>query len=93
MLQSEIVAGGRYLAKVSDTVTIVRVDRIEQVAGRSSIYRDTRATTRYHVTNERTGRVTVFKSAARFRRSAAGFAITRDGKLYKQGAMPNVASN
>ena len=62
MLAKEIEIGGRYVAKVSGVLTIVRVDtKRDGYNGRG---------THYDVTNERTGRRTTFRSAAKFRRVA-----------------------
>jgi hypothetical protein len=61
MRASEIQIGGRYLAKVSGRIVVVRVDQIrEGHDGRR----------RYDVTNLTTGRTTSFRSAARFRHVA-----------------------
>lgn len=68
MVQSEIVVGGRYTAKVSNVLTTVIVNRIEPVGGSS--YR--RAFTRYHCVNEKTGRKIVIRSAAKFRKPGEG---------------------
>ncbi len=56
MKQSEIRVGGLYLAKVSDKVVTVRVDRIRKGGSHP-----------YEVTNLATGRKVAFKSAAKFR--------------------------
>ncbi len=61
MKAKEIQVGGRYLAKVNNVVTIVRVDAVRaDYAGR----------TRYDVTNTRTGRATTFRSPSKFRGAA-----------------------
>lgn len=58
MKAKEIELGGVYQAKVNNKLTKVRVDVInEGYDGK----------TRYHVTNLATGRVTTFRSAAKFR--------------------------
>lgn len=64
MLKSEIKVGGTYLAKVGGAVTTVRVDAIND---RSRFARSGREGVTYDVTNLRTGRKTVFRSAAKFR--------------------------
>ena len=62
MKAREIEVGGRYLAKVSGQMRVVRVDRIHtNYDGRS----------RYEVTNLATGRRTTFRSPAKFRGPAA----------------------
>ncbi len=63
MKANQIKAGGRYTAKVSGVITTVRVDEVtdDSYPGR------TRGGTRYHVTNLRTGRKTVFRSPQKFR--------------------------
>lgn len=59
MRQSEIIVGGRYSAKVSGRVVIVRVTSIatSQRTGRKT----------FSVVNETTGRTVNFRSAQRFR--------------------------
>lgn len=70
MKKSEIEVGGKYTAKVSGRIVTVRVDVIRdngmrlKYGGRSSI-----SVTRYDVTNLTTGRMTTFRSAAKFRAS------------------------
>jgi len=60
MKKKEIVKGGFYTAKVSNQIVIVRVDEIrKQFLGRKG--------TVYDVTNMRTKRVLIFRSAQRFR--------------------------
>jgi len=67
MKQTEIKKNGLYVAKVSGNLVTVRVDGIEQM----SFYNDKiRDRTRYHVTNLKTGRKTIFRSAAKFRHPA-----------------------
>lgn len=72
MLKSDIKVGGVYEAKVNGRLTNVRVDDIKQsysgsrFSSRTSNLR--REETRYHVTNLSTGRTTVFRSAAKFRK-------------------------
>lgn len=63
MKANQIKAGGHYTAKVSGVLTTVRVDEVtdDRWPGR------TRGGTRYHVTNLRTGRKTVFRSPQKFR--------------------------
>ena len=67
MKASEIVVGGRYVAKVSVRETVVRV-----LAIRNGVSWGDRVRTIYDVVNERTNRQTTFHSAAKFRRSAVG---------------------
>ena len=57
MLKSQITVGDVYVAKVNNYLTNVRVDRI----------RETSYGTRYDVTNMKTGRETMFRSAGKFR--------------------------
>jgi hypothetical protein len=64
---SEIAVGGRYVAKVSGTLTTVRVLDIREVP---PSFGGTRWERRIDVVNERTGRKTIFASAARLRRAA-----------------------
>lgn len=59
MKKSEIVVGGKYVAKVAGRLTTVRVDLIREYDGQ----------TRYDVTNLVTQRRTTFRSAAKFRGS------------------------
>ncbi|MCW5775752.1 MAG: hypothetical protein KIS87_04820 [Phycisphaeraceae bacterium] len=63
---SDIDIGGRYVARVSGVLTVVRVTRVYEawsaLDGRTCRYID--------VVNERTGRRTTFRSAARLRRPA-----------------------
>ncbi len=63
MRKNEIKVGGLYEAKVSDVLTVVRVDSIK--SARHGIAPGTN----YSVTNLRTKRTTVFRSAAKFRRA------------------------
>jgi len=63
MLKKEIVVGGRYLAKVSGNITIVRVKEI-----RERRYASRNNSVFYVVINEKTGRQVEFRSAAKFRR-------------------------
>ena len=65
MKKSEIVVGGKYLAKVSGVITTVRVDAIREA---NRLDRDVVV---YDVTNLHTGRKTTFRSAAKFRASAS----------------------
>lgn len=57
MLKKEIKVGGNYYAKVGLNLTTVIVNNIAE----------TKAGTRYDVTNIKTGRSTIFRSAAKFR--------------------------
>jgi hypothetical protein len=65
MLAKEITVGGRYMAKVNNTETVVRVLAIRETC--HGCGQAMRWTTRYDVKNERTGRVTVFRSPQKFR--------------------------
>jgi hypothetical protein len=67
---AQVTVGGRYTAKVSGNLTTVKVLAIREEAGWTSTRR---AQTRIDVVNERTGRRTTFRSAARLR-SAVGVA-------------------
>jgi hypothetical protein len=61
MRAKDVMIGGRYLAKVSGRIVVVRVDQIRDgLSGRK----------RYDVTNMATGRTTSFRSALRFRHVA-----------------------
>lgn len=61
MKAGEISKGGKYIMKVNETLTTVRVDDIrENYAGR----------TVYDVTNLQTGRKTMARSPSKFRRAA-----------------------
>lgn len=62
MLKSEIEIGGRYIANVSNKPTTVEVLAITKRAH----YRGN-SSTRYIVKNLKTGRITEFRSAAKFR--------------------------
>ena len=68
MKAKEIEQGKTYLARVSGKVVRVRVDAIREVNGIGS--RSHCLEKRYDVTNLKTGRRTVFRSAAKFLRSA-----------------------
>ena len=70
MKLSDIEVGGRYVAKVSGALTIVRVLAIREVPP-PPYARSERWKTRIDVVNERTRRKLTFASAARLRRSAA----------------------
>lgn len=63
MLQKEIKVGGVYVAKVSDKLTAVKVESIEETPG----HKNRKASTRYRCRNQATGRPIVVKSAAKFR--------------------------
>lgn len=67
MKKGEIKVGGLYLVKVSGQLTTVRVDAIRGIGSRLNATRNYLSTTRYDVTNLRTGRLTTFRSAAKFR--------------------------
>ena len=62
MKKIEIRVGGLYLAKVSGRLVTVRVESIQEVYAYNS-----RLGTRYGITNLLTGRMTAFRSAAKFR--------------------------
>ena len=66
MKKAEITEGGTYMARVSGQLVVVRVDRIVERTGVSP-----RGKTQlvYEITNLRTMRRLVFRSAAKFRRS------------------------
>ena len=66
MKKAEIAVGGRYVAKVSGVLTVVRVDAVRT----REWYGTVRDTTVYDCTNERTGRQVTFRSAAKFRKVA-----------------------
>lgn len=69
MKKAEIKVGGKYLAKVNNKLTTVRVDEIEKVYVKSYVVggRRDKEVTIYAVTNLTTGRKTTFRSAAKFR--------------------------
>ena len=67
---SEVEVGGRYAAKVSGNLTTVRVLAIREVPPAWHLPGG-RWRTSIDVVNERTGRKTTFRSAARLRRPAA----------------------
>lgn len=75
----KVVVGGRYTAKVSGIMTIVRVLGIRKVyqgvPGRSL-----REAHRIDVVNERTGRRTTFRSAAKLRALAIGDSAAAQSK-------------
>jgi hypothetical protein len=70
--KNEIKVGDTYIAKVSGTTTVVRVDAVRERGGYRSVAsrRRVNASTSYDVTNLATGRKTVFRSAQRFLRAA-----------------------
>ena len=70
MKLSEIEVGGRYVAKVSGALTVVRVLAIREVPP-AGYGRSDRWKTRIDVVNERTRRKLTFASATRLRRPAA----------------------
>ncbi len=67
MLANEIVVGGVYVAKVSNVLTHVRVDEIDDNAYKGYSQGKVKRGTKYNVTNLRTGRRTSFRSASKFR--------------------------
>jgi hypothetical protein len=73
MKLAQVTVGGRYSAKVSGTITTVKVLAIREEAGWTSTKR---AQTRIDVVNERTGRRTAFRSAARLRGEVGPAATT-----------------
>jgi len=70
----EVEVGARYLAKVSGVITIVKVLAIRE-AWTASSRPDARRRKVIDVVNERTGRRTTFRSAARLRRKAETIAL------------------
>lgn len=66
MKAAEVKLSGYYVAKVSNVLTVVQV---REIASRP-MFNGEREVTRYYVENVRTGRKTVFRSAAKFRREA-----------------------
>jgi hypothetical protein len=66
MKAAELREGGQYVAKVSNRLTVVRLDKI---ADRYDPFAR-RHYTRYYVTNTKTGRKTEFRSPTKFRREA-----------------------
>lgn len=74
MKKSEIVVGGKYIAKVNGKLTTVQVDNIREMSKfRRSNYSGKSKygqSTVYDVTNLTTGRKTTFRSAAKFRQAA-----------------------
>src|SRR5689334_16895701 len=82
MKASEIKVGGKYRAMVSGVLCTVRVDRVRD----SVTYRGGKAvdTKLYDVTNERTGRRTTFRSAAKFRSPAADGKAALNASLDRQ---------
>lgn len=71
MKLSEIEVGGRYRAKVSQRLVVVRVKKIEQVPA-FSVTSGNHYRTRIEVENESTGRPLVFRSAQRLRSRVQG---------------------
>lgn len=67
MKSKEIRVGGKYEAKVSGNLTVVRVDSVSDQLTYAG-----RATTVYRVTNLKTGRRTTFRSPSKFRREIVG---------------------
>lgn len=68
MKLSEVQVGGRYIAKVSGTLTTVKVLGIREVPPPWHGATSDRWRTRIDVVNESTGRKTTFASAAKLRR-------------------------
>jgi hypothetical protein len=62
---ADVQVGGRYVAKVSGVLTTVRVLAVRETSGFNGASRSV-----IDVVNERTGRRTMFRSAARLRRPA-----------------------
>lgn len=79
MKAEDIKVGKYYIAKVSNILTTVRVDSINEGY-------DSKA--RYHVTNMKTGRKTIFRSASKFRREIS----TKEGKQTADPTTVNTAS-
>ena len=72
MKANEIEQGGYYEAKISGQIVTVRVDEIgTRLKSSYSPYRDASPSMRkvYYVTNLRTGRKLMFKSAQKFRQA------------------------
>lgn len=67
---NDVTVGERYLAKVSGVITIVKVLAIREMWTSA-----TRTRQVIDVINERTGRRTTFRSAARLRRKAETIAL------------------
>ncbi len=86
MLQKDVKVGGRYVAMVSGKLTVVKVDSVSKRKGYGPGSKDT---TMYSVTNETTGRKTVFKSAAKFRKEAPA-AGTKPAKPPKPKLLDNL---
>lgn len=63
MKKSQVKVGGEYIAKVNNKLATVKVDYTENVCDERG-----QKSTRYFVTNLKTGRRCVFRSAAKFRR-------------------------
>lgn len=63
---ADVQVGGRYIAKVSGVLTTVRVLTVRETSGFNGASRSV-----IDVVNERTGRRTTFRSAARLRRPAS----------------------
>ena len=81
----EIEIGGRYLAKVSGMITIVKVVAIREVPPCAwTTTASGRWQKRIDVVNERTGRRTTFRSAARLRSKAVTVPLPPE----KGGAQP-----
>jgi len=65
---SEVQVGGRYTAKVSGKVQVVRITEIREVPGSKW----SRAKTQIEAVNEATGRRITIRSPQRLRRAAGG---------------------
>ena len=77
MKKSEINVGGHYLAKVSGALVTVRVDGI--VDHGSDSISERKGSVTYDVTNLKTKRKTIFRSAQKFRRAVSQVEV--DGKV------------
>lgn len=92
MKHAEIKVGSRYVAKVNEKLTTVRVDAIREV---ENAYRT--AAYRYDVTNLETGRKTTFASAQKFRSEVFGpeagaeSAVKPEYPIRKAAEAPSVA--
>lgn len=73
MKKNQIVVGGRYTARVSGKLVVIRVTDIKEFDPHfnPNSYRQAVTKTRYYGTNESTGRTVIFRSASRFRYSTS----------------------
>ena len=75
MKAKDIKVGVTYIAKVSGNLVPVRVDNVREVGAWTGQYKGTGRTV-YDVTNLRTKRKLVFRSAAKFRRPTISLATS-----------------